>query len=123
MKFGVAMLVGSVLSAVGIVTALRADAGPEPRLAIWLGMAGPLAAALASMAALEWVYRVRPEASTAILAAAFAAKMIFFGVYVAVIVKGGWVQPVPFAISFAGYYLVLHVTEAVWLKRRLVRTD
>ena len=37
--------------------------------------------------------------STGVMIKAFVAKMVFFGGYVALIVKAGWVQPVPFAIS------------------------
>ena len=116
MKLGLVMLVGSVLSAFGIVALLGAEAEPDVRLAVWLGMAGPLVVAVGSAIAIERVFRKRPESSTKFMAAAFAAKMILFGGYVALVVAMGWARPTPFAIAFVAYFLVLQITEAFYLK-------
>ena len=122
MKLGLVMLAGSILSAFGIVTVLGVEAEPDVRLAVWLGMAAPLVAAVGSVIAIEQVHRKRPANLTGVMAAAFAAKMIFFGGYVALVVKMGWVQPTPFAITLTGYFLVLHVTEAIYLRRLFATT-
>jgi uncharacterized membrane protein len=53
---------------------------------------------------------------------AFFAKMVFFGLYVALVVKAGWVRPIPFVISFTCYFLVLHMIEAFRLKRLFANT-
>lgn len=117
MKLGVWMLAGSVVSALGITGFLGRAAPPDVRLAVWLGMLGPLAATLVSAVMVARVYRRQPERLTSVMIGAFAAKMFFFGGYVLLIVKSGWVRPVPFVISFTGYFLALHIIEAFRLKR------
>ena len=110
------MLLGSVLSCL-VATILVGAAAPTVRLAVWLGMTGPLVAALGTWVAVERMFRRQPEKVTGVLIKAFVVKMVFFGGYVALILKGSGVQPVPFVISFALYFLALHITEAVRLKR------
>jgi hypothetical protein len=109
------MLSGSVLSCflVMVVT------GPKTRNDVWLGMLGPLAAAVVSWIAIERRYAGRPEALTGLLIRAFAAKMIFFAIYVSVLLKVGIVRPVPFVVSFMCYFVSLHVLEAIGLRRLL----
>jgi hypothetical protein len=112
MKLGWWMLAGSVLSSFGITSFLGAAVAPDVRLAVWLGMIGPLAAALATWRAVERQHARQPEGLLNLLMKAFAAKIVFFAVYVALMIKAGWVRPVPFAISFLGYFAALHIAEA-----------
>jgi hypothetical protein len=51
---------------------------------------------------------------------AFAGKLVFFGAYVGLAIGVLGVQPVPFAVSFTGYFIALHLIEALWLKRLFV---
>ena len=53
MKLGLWMLAGSAISAFAVVAFLGDGATPELRLAIWLGVLGPLVAAICSMIALN----------------------------------------------------------------------
>ena len=122
MKFGWWMLAGSAVSAFGIVALLGDEATPDLRLAVWLGMLGPLAATLCAMVASTRAYRRNPESLTGAMIKAFVAKMIFFGGYVALVVEAGWVRPVPFAISFTSYFVVLHMIEAFRLRRLFANT-
>jgi len=117
MKIGLGMLAGSVLSSWGIVAFLGSKAGPGVRPAVWLGMLAPLAVTMCSAVMVERTFRRNPEGLTQVMIAAFAAKMIFLGGYVALVIAAGWVQPVPFAISFTGYFLSLHIIEALRLYR------
>jgi hypothetical protein len=48
---------------------------------------------------------------------AFAGKMVFFGAYVTLALTMFPLRPVPFVISFTSYFIALHVTEAIWLRR------
>ena len=109
------MLAASVLSALGIAS-LIGDA-QDLRLAVWFGMLGPLLATLCSMVATDWAYRNRPASLTGVMSTAFVAKMVFFGGYVALVIQSGWVRPVPFAISFLGYFIALFIFEAFRLRR------
>jgi len=117
MKLGLGMLAGSAVSAFGISAFLGDNAKPDVRLAIWLGMLGPLVATLWSMFSAQRVYRRQPADLTRVMIIGFIAKMVFFGGYVALIVKAGWVGPVPFTVSFVSYFLALHFAEALYLRR------
>jgi hypothetical protein len=107
------MLTGSVLSSLVLTILLGLKTGAE----IWLGMLGPLAAALVSWIAMERQHRRRPEGLTGLMIKAFAGKMIFFALYITVLLGIRLVQPVPFVISFLGYFLSLHFAEAMGLRR------
>jgi hypothetical protein len=43
--------------------------------------------------------------------------MVFFAAYVVACVQGLSLRPTAFVVSFAGYFLALHVIEAIWLRR------
>jgi len=88
-----------------------------PGLEVLCGMAGPLLVAAASWVLAERTYRRNPERLTSIMAASFGVKMVFFGVYVAVMLKLLALRPIPFVVSFTGYFIALHLAEAVALKR------
>jgi hypothetical protein len=111
MKLAWWMLAGSVVSSF-VVTALL---GTETKLEVWLGMLGPLTAALASWIAMERQHIRRPEGLTAVLIRAFAAKAVFFGGYITVLMRIGFVRPIPFVVSFIIYFLALHVVVAIGL--------
>jgi len=82
-----------------------------------LGMVGPLAAVVVSWVIAERIWRASPERLTAVMIAAFAAKMVFFGAYVAVMLKVLAFRPVPFVASFTGHFIGLYGMEAVYLRR------
>jgi hypothetical protein len=44
-------------------------------------------------------------------------KAVFFGAYVAGMLRLIGLRPVPFVVSFTSYFIALHVTEAVFLRR------
>jgi hypothetical protein len=107
------MVGGSVASS--IVAGMAA--GPALMTEVLLGMLGPLVVAVASWELAERTYRRSPERLTGVMAAAFAGKMLFFGAYVTVMLMGVSLRPVPFVVSFTAYFIGLHVTEALCLRR------
>jgi hypothetical protein len=52
--------------------------------------------------------------------AALAVKMVFFGGYFVVMLRGFDLRPVPFVVSFAAYFIALHAMEAMFLRRLLM---
>ena len=92
--------------------ALGTQTGVE---ALW-GMLGPLAVACGTWLLTERTWRLRPERLTSLLITAFAGKMVFFGAYVAVMLKVLALRPVPFVVSFAGAFILLHLMEALGLR-------
>lgn len=107
------MLAGSVLSSAVVTILLGIKTGYE----VCLGMIGPLASAIASWVAMQRQHERKPEALTGLMIKAFAAKMIFFALYISVFIRSGLVRPIPFVISFACYFLALHLVEAIGLRR------
>jgi hypothetical protein len=92
-------------------------AGRQASREIWLGMCAPLVVAACTWILTERVYKQRPERLTSVMIGALAGKLIFFGAYVAVAIGVLHVQPVPFIVSFTGYFVALHLIEALWMKR------
>ena len=109
----VAMAGASVLSV--FVVGVLVD--PLARLAVLLGMVGPLLMATTSWVLAERTYRARPGALLNVMIAAFAFKLVFFGAYVAVMIRVVGLRPVPFIASFTGYLAGLYLMEAVYLRR------
>jgi hypothetical protein len=53
------------------------------------------------------------------MVAGFGVKMVFFGAYVAIALKVLSLRPIPFVASFTGYFIGLHLIEALYLRRLL----
>ena len=84
---------------------------------ILLGMVGPLVAASVTWVMTERAYERDPERVTALMFKAFAAKMVLFAAYVVIALKALTLRPVPFVASFTTYFIALHLTEALYLRR------
>jgi hypothetical protein len=110
----ISWVIGASVVSSAVVTAV---AGAEFAGEIVAGMAGPLAMVAGSWMLAEWTYRRNPAGMTALMMAAFAVKMIVFGVYVAVMLKGVGLRPAPFAASFTGYFVALYFVQALALRR------
>jgi hypothetical protein len=98
-----------------LAAAMLLDA--QTRTAALFGMAGPLAVAVTTWLLAERTFRRNPDALTGLMIAGFAGKMVFFGAYVTVVLKGLSQPAVPFVVSFTGYFIALHVIEALALRR------
>jgi hypothetical protein len=111
---GVAWMAGgSVASWLAAV----AVAGTQVRSELLFGMLGPLVVAVITWVMAEWTYRRNPRALTGLMIAAFGCKLVFFGAYVAVMLRVVHLSPTPFAVSFSSYFIALHVVEALFLQR------
>ena len=84
---------------------------------VWAGMLAPLVVVIVTWVMIERVYKAAPERLTSVMMAAFAGKLIFFGAYVGLAIGVLRLELLPFAASFAGYFIVLHAIEALWMKR------
>jgi uncharacterized membrane protein YozB (DUF420 family) len=109
----VAMAVASVAS----VLVVGGLVDPRARLDVLLGMLGPLLMASGSWVLIERTYRERPQALMNVMVAAFAVKLVFFGAYVAVLIRVVALRPAPFIGSFTGYLAGLYFMEALYLRR------
>jgi hypothetical protein len=83
---------------------------------LW-GMLGPLVVASGSWLVVERTSRQKPERLVRVMVAAFAGKMVFFGAYVAVMLRVLRLRPAPFVISFTFFFIILYLIEALYLRR------
>ena len=97
--------------------AVTGIAGPPVHPEIFYGMAGPLVSACLTWVAVERAHRQGPERVTRVLMAGFAAKMVFFGAYLVVMLRVADLRPMPFVAGFTGYLIGLYMMEAFFLTR------
>ena len=90
---------------------------PRARIEVLYGMLGPLAMVTGSWILMERAYRRNPERLTAVMVGAFAGKLVFFGAYVAVMLRVLALRPRTFVASFTGYFIALYLIEALYLRR------
>jgi hypothetical protein len=112
-KAAAVMAAASIL----VATVAVAVAGRALGAEVLLGMLAPLGATAGSWVLIERTFRCDPQRLTALMIGAFGAKMLFFGAYVAVMLTIVGVQPVPFIVSFTGYFIALYLTEALLMRR------
>ena len=93
-------------------------AGVTDSREVLFGMLGPLAGAVSTWVLVARTYPARPQLLTSLMVASFAAKMVFFGVYVTIMLALLNVRPLPFVVSFTTYFIALHLFEAFCLQRR-----
>ena len=110
---GAAALVSWLL----VATIAGSDANPE----VLYGMVGPLVVAAASWLATERTFTASPERLTGVMVKGLALKAVFFGAYVAGMLRLLDVRPVPFVLSFTGYFIALHTMEALFMRRLFAR--
>ena len=84
---------------------------------ILFGMLGPLFAVIVTWILAERIYHRHPAASTSLMVAAFAGKLVFFGAYVTVMLRVLSLRPAPFVVSFTSYFIVFHLIGALHLQR------
>ena len=84
------------------------------------GMALPLVVAVGSWLVTARAHAVDPARVTNVMVAAFGVKALLFGGYVVACVQGMGLRPVPFALSFAGFLIVLYAVEAYFLRQLFV---
>jgi hypothetical protein len=87
---------------------------------VLFGMLGPLVSACGTWMAIRVAHRAGPARLTAVMVAGFALKMVFFGAYVAVMLRWLDLRAVPFVLSFTGYFIALYGMEALFLRRLTV---
>jgi hypothetical protein len=113
MKAVASITAASLVAAVAAIAIAGREAGAD----VLLGMLAPLGAAGVSWVLTERTFKRDPQRLTPLMIGAFGAKMLFFGAYVTVMLKVVGVHPVPFAVSFTGYFIALYLTEALLMRR------
>lgn len=111
---GVAVMMAASIGT-WLVASLAIDARVQRELLF--GMLGPLAGVSGSWVMVERTYRRDPQALTRAMITGFAFKLVFFGAYVIVMLRGLSLSPVPFTVSFVSYFVGLYLMEALYLRQ------
>jgi hypothetical protein len=82
-----------------------------------LGLAAPLLAVVCSWLVTARIHAADPARVTGAMVVSMGAKAVLFAAYVVVIVRGVGVRPIPFALSFAGFFIALYAMEAYFLRQ------
>jgi hypothetical protein len=94
---------------------------PDHRTELFFGMLGPLLAVAITWLLLDRAARVNPAGVTQVLLSGFVVKLLFFGIYVAAVIKLAGVDRVPFVLCFFSYFVALYGVEALLLRRLTTR--
>jgi hypothetical protein len=116
MKFVAWLAGGSILAAI-VFSAVSGMTGLGASGEIWFGMLGPTLASIITWMAIERQRRLDPQKMLKCLIQSFVIKFVFFGAYIAVVVKTNQVRPGLFVGCFAFFYLALHMAEALELRK------
>ena len=81
------------------------------------GMAAPLACVVCSWLVTARIHAVDPARVTGAMVVGLGAKAILFAAYVVLMVRVIGVRPVPFVLSFAGFFIALYAMEASFLRQ------
>jgi hypothetical protein len=84
---------------------------------IFLGMITPLVVGIASIQVSKNVFQKSPEKLTASLIKSFLIKMVLYAVYFIMILSFYDFEPIPFIISFTGFFILFYVIEAIFLQK------
>ena len=90
---------------------------PEYFIEIILGMLAPLLVSIISIIQINNLYKNDPQKITATITKSFLFKMIFFAIYFIIILSIYAFKPIPFVISFTGFFILFYVIEAVFLQK------
>ena len=83
---------------------------------LFLGMIIPWSISLISIAKTHSVYNLNPENLVKHMTKAMLIKMMSYGLLLIIIFNFISFNPLPFIISFTGYFLALHIIEAFTLR-------
>ncbi len=84
---------------------------------IFLGMAAPLVVSIFSIYFVKRVHSNTPEKLTGTLTKSFLYKMVLFALYFIIILSFYAFKPIPFVISFTGFFILFYIIEAVFLQK------
>jgi hypothetical protein len=112
------LLAGCAVSLLAVSAALDQ---PGQRAAAWAGMLGPLLAAVGTLVVAGRTPARAPERAMAVTVHLFFVKVVFFLGYVTLAIRVVALDPLPFIVSFAVYFVGSYLALALWLQRRFVR--
>ena len=102
--FGIAGLVGGTIY-------------PQYISEVFLGMVAPLLVTIFSIFWIGKVFKIDKEKITATMTKSFFIKMVLFALYFIMILSFYTFKPIPFVLSFTGFFILFYIIEAIFLQK------
>ena len=106
-----------ILLGLGIAGLIGGTIYPQYLSEILLGMTAPLLVTVFSIFWIEKVFKTDKEKLTATMARSFFIKMVLFALYFIIILSVYTFEPIPFVISFTGFFILFYIIEAIFLQK------
>ena len=113
MKFIIAI----IILGLGISGIVGGNVFPQYITEIFIGMIAPLVVTVFSITWINKVFKADPEKLTAAMTKSFLAKMILFALYFILIFSFYTFEPIPFVVSFTGFFILFYIIEAIFLQK------
>lgn len=114
MKLFLTSLIIFCLGSFGILSGIFFE---EYKIEIFLGMIMPLTVGILTVILSYKVYLKDPEKLTGWMIKSFFGKMIIYGLYFVIILGFYTFHALPFVSSFVGFFIVLHMIEALYFNK------
>jgi hypothetical protein len=108
-------MVGAAVGAWLAISAVSRAWHPE----LFWGMAAPLVSTVGTWIVVARTHATSPDRLTGVMVIGFALKAALFGAYVVVMLRVLAMRPIPFMVSFTGFFIALYTMEALFLRRLL----
>lgn len=106
-----------ILLGLGIAGLVGGTIYPQYINEVFLGMTAPLLVAIFSIYWIEKVFKIDKEKLTATMTKSFLIKMVLFALYFIIILSFYTFEPIPFVISFTGFFILFYIIEAIFLQK------
>jgi hypothetical protein len=113
MKF----IISIVILGLGISGLVVGTVFPQYSNEILLGMIAPLLVSIFSIQLVKRANSASPKKLTATLTKSFFIKMVLFALYFIIILTFYAFEPIPFVISFTGFFILFYIIEAIFLQK------
>lgn len=110
-------IISIILLGLGLAGLISGLMYPQYVNEIFLGMISPLIIGIISIQVSKNVFQKSPEKLTASLTKSFLIKMVLYALYFIVILSFYNFEPIPFIISFTGFFILFYVIEAIFLQK------
>ena len=110
------LFIYGILASLGVL-GLTAGLYPVYGLELFLGWILPVLAGTVTLYFIGSAAQKDPFLVTKTIAKGFALKMVYYGATILTLFKLYAFEPIPFICRFSGFFLGLHVLEAVIIKR------
>ena len=110
-------IIAIILLGFGIAGLVSSIFYPQYVNEIFLGMVAPLLISIISIYFVKRGHSISSEKVTAILTKSFLIKMVLFALYFIIILNFYAFEPIPFVVSFTGFFILFYMIEAAFLQK------